>query len=106
VGLLYQLEEEFEKTFQEQLQQRLQEALQSYRPTCNQCALVMHRHHTYARVLLTRHGELSLSIPVFRCATCGTMTSGMELLGAEEGRKRFSKNPAGSHQASRLGPQL
>jgi hypothetical protein len=53
VGLLYRLEGELEKTVQEQLQQRLQEALQDYRPTCSQCALVMHRHHTYSRVLLT-----------------------------------------------------
>jgi hypothetical protein len=58
--------EELEKTIQGQLQQRLQEALQGYRPACNQCALVMHRHHAYSKVL-------------------------MELLGAEEGRKRFSK---------------
>jgi hypothetical protein len=93
VGLLYRLEGELEKTVQEQLQQRLQEALQAYRPTCRQCALVMYRHHTYSRVLLTQHGELSLEVPVFRCAPCGAMTSSIEVLGAEEGRKRFSKKP-------------
>jgi hypothetical protein len=93
MGLLYQLEGELEKSVQEQLQHRLQEALAGYRPTSSRCALVMHRHHTYPRVLVTRHGELSLAIPVFRCATCDTMISGMELLGEEEGRKRFSKKP-------------
>jgi hypothetical protein len=91
MGLLYQLEGEFEKSVQEQLQRKLQEALEGYRPTCGRCALVMHRHHTYARVLSTRPGELSLEIPVFRCAACGAMTSGMELLGEEAARKRFSK---------------
>lgn len=93
MGLLYQLEGEFEKSVQEQLQRRLQEALDGYHPSCSQCTLVMHRHHTYPRSLLTRHGELSLEIPVFRCATCGAMASGMELMGEEEVRKRFSKKP-------------
>jgi hypothetical protein len=94
MGLLYQLEGEFEKSVQEQLQRKLQEALDSYHPGCGQCNLVMHRHHTYPRSLLTRHGELSLEIPVFRCATCGAMTSGTGLIGEEEGRKRFSKKLA------------
>jgi hypothetical protein len=34
MGLLYQLEGEFEKSVQEQLQRKLQEALDSYHPGC------------------------------------------------------------------------
>jgi len=94
MGLLSQLEEQGEGILREHLQHALQEALLSYRPTCATCGLAMHRHHSYPRSILTRHGEISFHIPVFRCPTCRTMTSGTALIGEEEGRKRFSKNSA------------
>lgn len=94
MGMLYQLEEELEKTVHQQLQQALQDALNHYRPSCSNCGIVMHRHHWYSRSILSRHGELELSIPVFRCPECGCMESGAELVGEEEGRKRFSKKSA------------
>lgn len=94
MGLLSQLEEQGESALREQLQKPLQEVLLSYHPTCTTCGLAMHRHHFYPRSILTRHGELCLQIPVFRCPTCGAMTSGMALMGEEEGRQQFSKKSA------------
>ena len=94
MGLLSQLEEQGEEILRQQLQRVLQEALFSYHPICSTCGLAMHRHHVYRRGILTRHGEFCFQIPVFRCPTCGVMTSGMTLIGEEEGRKRFSKKSA------------
>lgn len=90
-GLLYQLEEHFENTVHDQLQKSLQEALYEYRPTCESCKVMMHSHHSYPRSILTRHGELSIQIPVFRCPECKSMLSGSDLIGEEDMRKRFSK---------------
>lgn len=91
MGLLYELEEQLEGTVHDQLEQALREALDYYRPMCKKCDLAMHRHHTYPRSILTRHGELDLIIPVFRCGECGDMHSASEVIGEEESRKRYSK---------------
>ena len=94
MGMLYRLEEEADRTITQQMQQTLQDALGRYTAMCKECDLAMHRHHSYGRAMVTKYGELSLSIPVFRCGECGKMFSGMELIGDVERRKRFSKKRA------------
>ena len=89
-GLLYQLEEERDRTIAQYMQDRLQSALDAYKPMC--CALAMSRHQSYRRSIITKDGELRLSVPKFRCSECGRMSSGMELLGDEK-RNRYSKKP-------------
>ena len=97
--MLYQLEEEADRSITHQLQQTLQqqtlqEALDGYKAMCAKCDLAMHRHHRYSRALVTKYGELHMRVPIFRCGDCGEMSSGMELIGEVERRKRFSKKRA------------
>ena len=91
-GLLYELEEQRDWTIARYMQDRLQESLDAYRPMCTECDLAMSRHQSYPRSIITKDGELRLSIPKFRCSECGRMRSGMELLGDEK-RNRYSKKP-------------
>jgi len=91
MGLLSELEGAGEEWLHGELERRLQERLDGYRPECGGCKLRMERHHSYSRSIVSRHGELSLRIPVFRCGRCGGMASGAGLIGEEEGRRRFSK---------------
>ena len=105
MGLLYELEEQFEGTVREHLEQALQEALDYYKPMCKECNLDMHRHHTYSRNILTRHGELDLIIPVFRCGECGDMHSASKVIGEEESRKHYSKKH-GKQRAGIVGLEL
>ncbi len=91
-GLLYELEEQRDRTIAQYMQDRLQEALDAYRPMCSECDLAMSRHQSYPRSIITKDGELRLSVPKFRCSECGWMRSGMELLGDEK-RNRYSKKP-------------
>ena len=92
-GLLYELEEQRDRTIAQYMQDRLQEALDAYTPMCSECDIAMSRHQSYPRSIITKDGELRLSIPKFRCSECGRMSSGMELLGDEK-RNRYSKKPA------------
>ena len=91
-GLLYRLEEERDRTAAQQMQEKVQAALDAFRPMCADCGLAMSRHSAYPRSIITKDGELKLSIPKFRCGECGRMTSGVELLG-DERRGRHSKKP-------------
>ncbi len=94
MGMLYEMEEEADQTVTQEMRQALQDALDRYTAMCKDCALAMHRHHSYPRTIVTKYGELDLSIPVFRCGECGGMLSGMELIGEDENRKRYSKKRA------------
>ncbi len=78
-GLLYQLEEERDRTIVQYMQDRLQSALDAYGPMCSECDLAMSKHQSYPRSIITKDGELRLSVPKFQC---GRMSSGMELLGS------------------------
>ena len=89
-GLLYQLEEHRDRTIAHYVQDRLQEALDAYRPMCSECDFAMSKHHP--RSIITKDGELRLSIPKFRCCECGQMRSGVEFLGDEK-RNWYSKKP-------------
>ena len=91
-GLLYQLEEDRDRTIALYMQDRLQEALDAYKPMCPECDLAMSRHQSCPRSIITKDGELRLSVPKFRCSECGRMSSGMELL-EDERRNRHSKKP-------------
>ena len=94
MGMLYRLEEQADKTVTQDIQDTLQSALKRYKPMCKGCDLAMARHHSYERTLITKYGEVNLSMPVFRCGGCGFMQSGMELVGAVEKRKSYSKKRA------------
>ena len=74
-----------------QLQTALQQALDDYQPLCDHCCLAMHRHHRYARAIVTGYGEVRLQIPVFRCGQCRCMAGGMTLPGDGMRHQRFSK---------------
>ena len=91
-GLLYELEEQRDRTIAQYMQGRLQEALDAYGPMCAECDLAMSKHQSYRRSIITKDGELRLSVPKFRCSGCGRMSSGMEVLGDEK-RNRYSKKP-------------
>ena len=99
MGLLNDLETQLEQQIPAQLQAALQQALDDYRPTCPRCQLAMHRHHRYARSIITGYGEVQLKIPMFRCPECRHMTSGMTLLGDEVRYQRFSKKLATGQSA-------
>ena len=94
MGILNQLEEQADQTVTQEMRQMLQDALDHYTGMCKDCGLAMHRHHSYPRTIVTKYGELDLSIPVFRCGECGGMVSGMGLIGEDESRKRYSKKRA------------
>ncbi len=84
VGLkVSQLESEVGKAGRRALGRRVQQALDEYHPGCAPCGVDMYRDHSYGRSFLSRHGELRLSVPVFRCPECGAMASGMDLVGEE-----------------------
>ena len=91
-SLLYQLEEDRDRTIALYMQDRVQSALDAYKPMCPECDLAMSRHQSYPRSIITKDGELRLSVPKFRCPECGRMSSGMALLG-DERRNRYSKKP-------------
>ena len=94
MGLLYQLETELERELPGRLRQSLQRALDAYQAQCPACGLVMHRHHAYRRSIMTGYGAVELQIPVFRCGDCRRLSSGADVLGAEERYRRYSKKPA------------
>ena len=91
MGLLHRLEAQLERQIPAQLQAALQQAVDDYQPICDRCRLAMHRHHRYARAIVTGYGEVRLQIPVFRCGQCRRMAGGMTLLGDEMRHQRFSK---------------
>jgi len=91
MGLLFELEERYDGEVRQALQTELEEQLKQYRPLCSACGLAMHRHGSYPRSIVTRHGILSLDVPMFRCPQCQATTSGITVLGVEEVRQRFSK---------------
>lgn len=62
-GLLYQLVEQRDRTMAQYMQDRLQSALDAYRPMCAECDLAMSRHQSYPRSIITKDGELRLSVP-------------------------------------------
>ncbi len=78
-----QLESEVGKAGRLALGRRVQRALDDYHPGCAPCGVDMYRDHAYGRSFLSRHGELRLSVPVFRCPECDAMASGMDLVGEE-----------------------
>jgi len=78
-----QLESEVGKAGRLALGRRVQQALDEYHPSCAPCGVDMYRDHAYGRSFLSRHGELRLSVPVFRCPECDAMASGMDLVGEE-----------------------
>ena len=98
-GLLAKLEREYARPVQSQLETALQDALDDYQPACKPCGVSMYRDHSYSRSLLTRHGELQLNIPMFRCADCGAIASGMDVVGQERAR-RYSADGRGEPSAS------
>ena len=63
--LLDRLETQLERQIPAQLQAALQQALDDYQPLCDRCRLAMHRHHRYARAIVTGYGEVRVQIPVF-----------------------------------------
>lgn len=83
--------EQRDRTIAQYMQDRLQEALDAYRPMCAECDLAMGKHQSYRRSIITKDGDLRLSVPKFRCSESGRMSSGMELLGDEK-RNRYSRN--------------
>lgn len=91
MGLLSELEERYGGEVRQALQGELQQRLRLYRPLCPTCGLAMHRHGSYPRNIVTRHGILSLDIPMFLCPNCQATTSGITAVGVEEVRQRFSK---------------
>ena len=91
MGMLYELEEQADRSVTEQMQETLQDALRRYRPMCAGCDIALSRHHSYDRSIITKYGEMRVSIPVFRCGDCGAMSSGMALLGDVERGKQYSK---------------
>ena len=78
-----QLESEVGKAGRLALERRVQRALDEYHPGCAPCGVDMYRDRAYGRSFLSRHGELRLSVPVFRCPECDAMASGMDLVGEE-----------------------
>ena len=56
--------------------------------------MAMVRHYSYERTLITTCGEMRLDVPVHRCGDCGAMTSGMDVIGKGQARKRYSKKYA------------
>ena len=91
--LVSQLEGKYASALRHQLQNALQEALNEYHPTCSACGMSMYCDHSYPRSFLSRHGELHLEVPVFRCSDCGGMASGMDIIGAEATRQRLQEAP-------------
>lgn len=94
MGLLYQLETELEQELPVRLGQSLQRARDAYQAQCPDCGLAMRRHHAYRRSIMTGYGAVELRIPVFRCGECRRMSSGADVLGAEERYRRYSKKLA------------
>ena len=78
-----QLESEVGDAGRIALERRMQRALDKYHPDCAPCGVDMYRDHAYGRSFLSRHGELRLSVPVFRCSECDAIASGMDLIGEE-----------------------
>lgn len=78
-----QLESEVGNAGRLALERRVQRALDEYHPGCAPCGVDMYRDHAYGRSFLSRHGELRLSVAVFRCPECDAMGSGMDLVGEE-----------------------
>ena len=64
-GLLYELEEQRDRTTAQYMQDRLQEVLDAYRPMCPECDPAMSRHQIYPRSIITKDGQLRLSIAKF-----------------------------------------
>ena len=93
MGLLYELEEQADQKITQQIRQTLQDKLDRFTAMCDECALAKHRHHRYPRSIATKYGVVELSVPVFRCGQCGGMSSGVEVIGESETRKRYSKKP-------------
>ena len=93
MSLVSQLEGKYEIALRHQLQNALREVLNEYHPTCSTCGTPMYRDHSYSRSFLSRHGELRLEVPVFRCSDCGGMASGMDIIGAEAARHRVQEAP-------------
>ena len=89
--MLYELQEQADRSGPEQMRETLQGALDLYKPMCNSCAIALSRHHSYGRGIITNYGEMRLSIPVFRCGDCGSMASGMKLVGDVERGRQYSK---------------
>jgi len=106
MGLLSEMEDRGESWLREELERGLQERLDEYRPECKGCGLTMQRHHTYGRSILSRHGELSLRIPVFRCGGCGEMASGAGLIGRKKGGGASQKGAPGGPEAGSAGVEL
>ena len=95
-----QLESEVGNAGRLALERRVQLALDVYHPDCPPCGVDMYRDHAYGRSFLSLHGELRLSVPVFRCPECHAMASGMDLLGEES----FARNAA--FRADSIGARL
>ena len=89
--LLYELESQADEFIVERLRRTIADALSGYKPMCEECDVAMARHHSYERTLITKYGETRLDVPVFRCGDCGAMTSGMDVIGKGQARKRYSK---------------
>ena len=89
--LLYELETQADELIVERMRRTIADALSQYKPMCEECDVAMARHHSYERTLITKYGEMRLDVPVFRCGDCGAMTSGMDVIGKGQARKRYSK---------------
>ncbi len=89
--LLYELESQADEFIVERLRRTIADALSQYKPMCEECDVAMARHHSYERTLIAKYGETRLDVPVFRCGDCGAMTSGMDVIGKGQTRKRYSK---------------
>ena len=90
--LLYELERLADELTVERMRQTIADALSGYKPICEECDVAMASHHSYERTLITKHGELILDVPVFRCGDCGAMRGGMDFIGKGQARKLYSKN--------------
>lgn len=107
MGFLYELEETYEGKIRQALKENLEERMLKARPSCPECGGLMHLHDSYPRGIVTKYGLIELKVPLFQCPSDLRTKSGIEALGAEEVRQRFSKKNEGrSPKASRVGFEL
>ena len=87
-NFLYKLESQADELIVERMRRTIADALSGYKPMCEECDVAIVRHHSYERTLITEYGKMRLDVPVFHC---GAMTSGMDVIGKSQARKRYSK---------------
>ena len=79
--LLYELESQANELIVERMRQTIADALSGYKPIREERDVAMGRHPPNKRTIITKHGDMSLDVPVFRIGDCGAMTGGMDVIG-------------------------